>query len=301
MKTILLFLFGSCFFFSVTAQQVQISNEIRDSLYDAKFKKPHVTTGIKFMSNEVYNGQQIDSFPQSGLHSQLSFFLGKGWSLNYLGSYWFRNQPHYALTTIGVNKEMTIGKKMNLSLDYNRWILHDAVRQDAKQFTQNVEMDAGYELGNFYAGFYSMFLFGQSFSSFSSPSLNYTKRTWLGSNKSLGYSFTVSALANIGNYDASYIPFQRTVKTLQKKKKKPGAIVSTTEIVSPKTFGLLNQELQIEQELDMNNNSINFIITHSVPSALLRNNNIKQLTFFSLEYRYNIFHTKSANKETKLF
>ncbi|MBX9784300.1 MAG: hypothetical protein K2X48_13500 [Chitinophagaceae bacterium] len=154
----------------------------------------------------------------------------KGWSLNYTGNIWSKNKPVYALSSLGLQKSFSIGEKFEGDVAYNRWFLNDAVRKERKQFTQNVEWDASYEPGNFSAGFYSMFLWGKSFSSFYSPSFAYEKSWWLGKGNNLRYSITAATLADFGNYNASAVPFSSVPRGyLKKKKNNPSLQPSTVD------------------------------------------------------------------------
>ncbi|MBX9784301.1 MAG: hypothetical protein K2X48_13505 [Chitinophagaceae bacterium] len=63
---------------TAVAQQKAMSNSEKDSLYYLQHKQPHLEAGARFMSNEVYNGRQIDSFAQWGLHPQVSWVMKKG-------------------------------------------------------------------------------------------------------------------------------------------------------------------------------------------------------------------------------
>lgn len=264
-------------------------------MYQLQLNKPHLDIGGRFMSNEVYNGQQVDTFAQWGFHPMLSLFTGKGWSINYTGNIWSKNKPAYALTSIGIQKDFSLGEKFEGSLAYNRWFLNDNVRKQRKEFTQNIELDAGYELGNFSVGLYSMFLWGKSFSSFYSPSLNYTKGWWLGPAKNSKYIVTVTALLDAGNYDASLVPFTTVPRGYLKKKKNNVPSRLLTE--SSKTFGLLNYELQLQQELDVKNDSFIAEINYSVPSEHLKNNNSSILIYAALEYHHRIFLKKKKSRQ----
>lgn len=273
------------------AQQTT-DGDIKDSLYNLQLKKPHFEIGGRLMSNEVYNGQQVDSFPQWGFHPLLSLIMGKGWSVNYVGNYWSKNEPAYALTSVGLQKDFTVGKKTEGSVAYNRWFVHDFTRKDRQEFTQNIELEASYELGNISVCFYSMFLWGSSFSSFYSPSLEFSKSLWVGHQKNTRYNIAATALTDVGNYNASIVPFSSLARgVLKRKRNNPSLPV----IIAPSGFGLLNYEMQLEQELDIKNTSIVLDINHSIPSAKLKNINGSSLTYITIQVIQHLYFRKKNN------
>lgn len=265
----------------VTAQKLELTNAERDSVFYKQLAKPHLSPGIRFMSNEVYNGLQVDSFAQPGFHPLLDFTLGKGWALHYEGTVLSKSKPSYALTSIGLSKEFEIGQSVDGFVDLNTWAVKDGTNRSTRtNFTTNAELGASYHLGNFSPAVYSMFIFTNPVNSFFEPSLNWEKISWIGANKNVRSAMGFSTMMDVGNTEAVSFPVTTNTITRGRKKK----TITTTTTVTTNSFGILNYLIQAHQAFDFSNNHFYTQINYAIPAK----SNIGYF-YITLEYSKNIF------------
>ncbi len=292
MKFLLLTVFV-CVGLNSFAQVYPSKNEIKDSLFYAMQQQNHVSAGMMFMSDEIYNGQRIDTLPQWGIHPFVSWMFAKGFSFNYFGDYYSKTQPHYSLTSIGISKDFTIAHTVDAAIGYNYWIANTNDPAAEKYYSQNLEVNGGYGFGKFYAGLYSMLLFGGSFSSFYEPSISWSSSSWKGARSDVRIHTEIAAFADIGNRDASARPFVALPPGLAKKNNNfnlpPVFRSNTTADENPKAFGMLNYQLQVIEDINWHNNSLSAVLNFAVPAADAASNQGQLMPYFTLKYDYTIY------------
>lgn len=285
------------------AQPIEMDEAARDSVYEWQQRLPHLRTGIVWMSDEVYNGQRVDSLAQWGLHPYLQWMFLKQVSFNYYGDFYSNFDPHYALSSFGIAKDFFISDKCDASAGYNYWLVHQAADRNATPYNQNVEVNFDYSLGNFSAGAYSMFLFGHGFTNFVEPSVNWTTTAWLGRSKNMRLATGVTLWANFGFNDAGARPFQGLAASAAKKKARnhantSGNVTNTNlaDSVSRK-YAWLNTQLQVSEEWSAGRHHVIAGFNLARPSGNSNGFTGHWLPYATLEYGYDLFYSKRTRRQ----
>lgn len=284
-----------------TEAQISATEEAaKDSAYERRQQLPHLRIGMVWMSDEVYNGQRVDSSAQWGLHPYLQWMFMKQLSFNYYGDFYSNFDPHFALSSFGIAKDFSISSAWNASAAYNYWWVHNAADRHAAPFNQNVELSLDYSFGNFCAGAYSMVLFGHSFSNFVEPSLNWSTSSWIGRKGDLQASTGITLWANFGYGDAGARPFQVfAAGSAGRKAKRQAAPLGNlpapmaTDSINRK-YGWLNTQWQLSEELNKGQHHLIAGFNVARPTGNSRGFTGHWLPYVTLEYGYDMFFNKRA-------
>ncbi|MEN9610724.1 MAG: hypothetical protein RLZZ628_1538 [Bacteroidota bacterium] len=207
-------LFSPCI--AQTKEAIKAMDEHLDSVDSIAESKPRLEIGGSYVSLVSFNGR-TEGIEQYGLSPTVTAHLGKGWSLAYEGAIWSATSPKYAFSSIGLTKTFEAGEFFEGSIGYSRWLLHNNTAIKKGDFSNNIDLDTHWNLGDFQLGNTATILFGTGRALFFEPTISYEWSGRWGKERLFKWNLKPMFTADYGNDVATKLGARALARNTNKK------------------------------------------------------------------------------------
>jgi hypothetical protein len=219
----------------------------KDSIFLAK---PYLQIGGSYVNKVAFNGR-TEGINQYGISPSARVHFGKGWYLDYEGGFYSAENPQYSFSSVGAAKSFEFGAA-TLDVGFSRWFFnYAATTTDVSEYNGEIDANLMFTIGNFTFGSANAILTGKTRAVFLEPVLNWEMSGRFGANRLLKWTFSPSALVDIGN--------DVTTRVVKLRPNRPGRLVSKP------IFAVLNYGLSLPISLGYKNTDATFTFHYIVP------------------------------------